>query len=49
MNPLFYKLGSLIVLLESMAAWLLVSRDDMHLLLFWPVHGAAAVLVGLLL
>ncbi|MCE1161334.1 MAG: hypothetical protein LWW80_00185 [Thiomonas sp.] len=49
MNPLFYKLGSLIVLLESMAAWLLVSRDDMHLLLFWLVHGAAAVLVGLLL
>ena len=49
MNPLFYKLGSLIVLLETVAAWLLVSRDDTHLLLFWAVHGAAAVLVGLLL
>ncbi|MGC9185601.1 MAG: HEAT repeat domain-containing protein [Thiomonas sp.] len=49
MNPLFYKLGSLIVVLESVAAWLLVSRNDVHLLLFWLVHGAAAVLVGLLL
>jgi len=49
MNPLFYKLGSLIVALETVAAWLLVSRNDVHLLLFWLVHGAAAVLVGLLL
>ncbi len=49
MNPLFYKLGSLTVLLETVAAWLLVSRDDTDLLLFWVVHGAAAVLVGLLL
>ncbi|MGA8008106.1 MAG: HEAT repeat domain-containing protein [Thiomonas sp.] len=49
MNPLFYKLGSLIVLLETTAAWMLVSRNDAHLLLFWLVHGAAAVLVGLLL
>ena len=49
MNPLFYKLGSVIVLLETMAAWLLVSRGDLDLLLFWLVHGAAAVLVALLL
>ncbi|MFZ5577221.1 MAG: hypothetical protein ACOY4Y_03905 [Pseudomonadota bacterium] len=49
MNPLFYKLGSVIVLLETAAAWLLVSRDDVDLMAFWLVHGAAAVLVGLLL
>ena len=49
MTPLFYKLGALIVALETLATWLLVSRDDVHLLLFWLVHGTAAVLVGLLL
>jgi len=49
MNPLFYKLGSFIVALESVAAWLLFSRNDAHLLLFWLVHGAAAVLLGMLL
>ncbi|OYV37713.1 MAG: hypothetical protein B7Z83_04530 [Thiomonas sp. 20-64-5] len=49
MNPLFYKLGSVIVALESMAAWLLASRGNAGLLLFWLVHGAAAVLVGILL
>lgn len=49
MNPLFYKLGSLIVALESAAVWLLASRNDVHLLLFWLVHGAAALLTGLLL
>lgn len=49
MNPLFYKLGSLIVLVETVAAWLLVSRSDMDLLLFWLMHGTAAVLAGLLL
>ncbi|MGE0069643.1 MAG: HEAT repeat domain-containing protein [Thiomonas sp.] len=49
MNPLFYKLGSVVVLLETVAAWLLVSRSDVDLLLFWAVHGTASVLVGLLL
>lgn len=48
MNPLFYKFGSLAILLESTGAWLLASDDSLHLLMFWVVHGAASVLTGLL-
>jgi len=48
-NPLFYKLGSAAVVLETAAAWLLASGSDSHLLLFWLIHGAAAVLSGVLL
>jgi hypothetical protein len=49
MNALFYKLGPVIVALETVAAWLLASHSDTDLLLFWLVHSAAAALVGLLL
>ncbi|MGC9162385.1 MAG: HEAT repeat domain-containing protein [Thiomonas sp.] len=49
MSPLFYKLGTVIIAFETVAAWLLVSRSDIDLLLFWLVHGTAAVLLGILL
>lgn len=49
MNTLFYKLGPVIVALETVAAWLLASHSDTDLVLFWLVHSAAAALVGLLL
>ncbi len=49
MTALFYKLGSLALLLELIAAWLLRSQSDGHLLAFWVVHGAAAVVTGVLI
>lgn len=48
MNALFYKLGSGIVLLESAAAWLLLSQGNLHLLVFWLLHGLASIAAGLL-
>lgn len=48
MNPLLYKLGLLAIALETMAAWLLVSRDDLHLLTFWALHGLSALTAGVL-
>lgn len=48
MNAPFYKLGGGIVALDAAAAWLLASQGDLHLLLFWLLHGLASAAAGLL-
>ena len=48
MNALLYKLGGGIVVLDATAAWLLASGGDLHLLLFWLLHGLASGAAGFL-